>query len=88
MGEKPEFIILVETRLSCGIEEREIMLENYNYYATISNSTRVEGLRVYFEKGGRLKNYEKIIESKIWISAYEARYKNYGFVALQNLNLS
>ena len=35
MDGKPEFIILADTHLTCKIEDREIMLENYYHYARI-----------------------------------------------------
>ena len=53
-----------ETHLSCKIEVREIMLENYNHYATISNSTRTG------EENYCIKNLDKRLRSKIqklWI---------------------
>ena len=40
------------------------MLENFNQYATISNSTRIGGVIVYFEKRWKVEKIaEKIIES-------------------------
>ena len=64
VDEKPEFII-AKTHLTCEIDERAIILENYNHYATIANSTITGGVILYFEKRWEVKEYlRKLLNQK------------------------
>lgn len=82
-SDNPDFIILAETHLTENVEESEISLQNYNHYATLSNSTRTGGVIIYFKSQWSItKIFEKISDSKFWISAYMAKYNQSCFIIL------
>ena len=48
--EKPHFIILSETHLTANVNELEIVLSEYSQMALLYNSTRTEGIIIYYNK--------------------------------------
>lgn len=79
----PDFIVLTETHLTTEIEEQEIRLQDYDNYITYSNSTRTGGIIIYFKKAWKVtKIYEKMVESKFWISAYTAKLNKTQFIIM------
>lgn len=79
----PDFIVLTETHLTTEIEEQEIRLQDYDNYITYSNSTRTGGIIIYLKKAWKVtKIYEKMVESKFWISAYTAKLNKTQFIIM------
>lgn len=78
---KPDFVIFSETHLTIDVNDEETQLEGYKQYTTLSNSTRTGGVTIYFSKRWNVRKVaEKVIESKIWITAYMVKRNNNEFI--------
>lgn len=63
-----------ETHVTKEINETEIHLNGYNHYNCLSNSARTGGVVVYFKLKWKVRKVaERIVDTKIWITAYLAQ---------------
>lgn len=77
----PDFVVLSETHLTTEEDENETEIAGYNQLSSRSNSKRTGGITIYFKKKWKVtKIAEKIMHSKMWISAYMVKNKSIKFI--------